>query len=1721
VSVSDVTGKSVDELYQEALAIRLDEVPSLALLWHGVLPEWTPKLAEDLGEPSAGATLPALVKTLESTELVNSRRVVEKDGRPAEAFWLPSSMRPQVGMYLQGRLTPGTLAEGVRALYLRLRPVVERLPKSASALCELLECQATDATGDHVLDRIEHLLEDNRLHRATDLATAAGALADLVGGRLDTIASQARWRVDRARREAYDSRSLGDYQPRAVLEDALVDLLSHDQQPWALHLNGAGGVGKTVAIRYLSSGLLMRSRGLPPVAVARVDFDHLDPRYPEDRPGELLVAFTAELSGYGSGVRSEPLRRGVLDAAIALHERVAHPDATSWDAELAAVVRAFADYLDSLSRPVVLVLDTCEELVRLTPSGLLSRAAAATLDLLERVHRLVDVRVVLAGRRLLADRPWMRQLQVGGFTDEEAAAYLDRRDPGGAIRPDQRRALLQRCAMLGEGINPFELAGYAGMLLDNPAIAATTLLDESRDLYLEERILGRINDPGARVALGPAVELGRFTLPMIAPELRRHGVDPEAAFDHLAAKEWVLSELTDETGRPVLVHLEPNLLPRLRAALATSSAFRVERARLGRDLADLTLTEPLERLPAEAVEAAVRLLPTVEAAAWWQRLENRICAQGAWAWAAQVVPRAEAGEAARAAASAGSQPTVLAAIRATLAAARLRLRDGEGAMRAWNGVLDSVDRHPEPMTVRALLRRAHLGRWACGAPDHSQLLAGLAEDPNVPADALVAAVEGQVRLSMLGGSPITARLHRALHLLSMRLHQDADPWPAVAVDCAIAELHLRDGQLNDAVTRLDMALRQIATTGSGQTGRGGCYVDWVVTTNLRDRARWLRTVTAAALGCPPAAEGPAWIMAALGTGMDDEHARALVAAALDCRLDWAPVPVEEVEAIAAAAEEIAGTGGLPSGADRISSRSLLAVLVRGFLAAGDEQRAVSHVRRQLSRAVADGDDVPTAMECEAQLALLSRATRTPLTSGLGRMAGGKHPTARVQASIARLLHDGVRPDGPAAVGGDEWLYFQLTGQVADLAGVEGRGGRERAVPAAVDRIESRSGSADLTPLIDVLAGLGGTTPGHALRSLLVEPSDRVLGACLRAAALAVPGVVAATPGGGPWLGHVGLVLERASAVLLDPAPWPQVPRRRIAEIALAEGELLAVRRPWAGVMVLELAQTLFTAVGDSTGAAQSGVLAVLARGRAFRAGMPWRPPVPLTTPSGTITWPGWQTHVHQAQALLARNGDAPWPGVSSAPELTVEAAHPIPQPSLTTPRGAGRTSRTPRMTGVARHARSGRARHSAGDVALSFLDVVLQQLAHGGRFVAGALQLFDAWIRAQHSLGRLTRALLGVAVAGLVGCLQWLAVPGPASGITGPLPRWSAVLLAVVAVAGVLLMDGVRRRAARPREGSPLALQVHATVLLQPARHGRRRIRSCRMLVSPRGMSLLPEPWPWRRFARRPALASRTGYVLLPVVPDDPQGPPGSLLDPDVARSFPRAAGGGQDVLPIRMIGRSCPVPSRLDWRIRPESAAGTPDWHLGAPELLPLMPTVPGLAATAAKIGWNLLHVVGDGLATPAGPRIRVRTGRDRHPRSVGPIPTTGRVQAGERLIAVDDLPCSSVDLLILQAEPGAWDGRRRRLRTGPLMQFAIEATAAGAGLVAVVPPVPDGLARMITWRIAQAVHTPRAGGGDLFDLLHRISAVVAMDAVQQPVRRLTPAAERIAVLAAAQSGG
>ena len=416
--MSAPAARSVDlaDLREEADAQAFARFDPTALCRLALVPEWTDDLACKIGLWTHG-TGPTLLDELEEADLIERRPVLAPGGRRQEAFWIRARTRIPLAAYLRK-----TWRTGIERDLDELVKAIGRLDVGELGLrawIEVVTRHRADTSGLSLVAAVDELVATGQaLAEATDLVGAARAVGEVTGGPLVDASRRASWRVDRAYRAAVDKGALRFYLNRAGVEEALDEVIGSASGSWALHLLGDGGVGKTMLVRYLASGRYAEERGRAAVPVARADFDHIDPRYPEERPAELLLVLAHELVSFGTTRDAYKFLRQFQDAANVLHEECARPEPDPGKVQnlLGEAVRRFARIVAEAGgparSPVVLVLDTCEELAKLYPPGASAPAIDRTFDMLETLKETLDkdaraMCVVLAGRRWLT-RPTTR-----------------------------------------------------------------------------------------------------------------------------------------------------------------------------------------------------------------------------------------------------------------------------------------------------------------------------------------------------------------------------------------------------------------------------------------------------------------------------------------------------------------------------------------------------------------------------------------------------------------------------------------------------------------------------------------------------------------------------------------------------------------------------------------------------------------------------------------------------------------------------------------------------------------------------------------------------------------------------------------------------------------------------------------------------------------------------------------------------------------------------------------------------------------------------------------------------------------------------------------------------------------------------------------------------------------------------------------------------------------
>ncbi|GIF00625.1 hypothetical protein [Paractinoplanes rishiriensis] len=996
------TDLELDRLFADAVERarknRLAMLDSAVLARLALLPEWTVGLSTAVGLDMSGSLgLAALTEA----GLLDTRASVEVGGRRGQAFWLRTGERAEVGRHLRGQR--GSL------LLRDLRELADRVSRLDAVTIEthklkpwlrVVEEFLDDRSGLGLVRTVDRLIEEHSLPDAVTLVAAATVLGDILGGPLADAGRRAQWRIDRAHRTERDAIYLEHYVNREEAEAAVDELLRNGAQHWALHLRGDGGVGKTMLVRYLSSGQFLARHGHER-PVARVDFDHLPPRYPKDRPGELLLALAAELLGYGETRAAGEAHRQLVATADELHEELSRSERLDHRiAELERqVVDRFVKFLRELPAPPLLILDTCEELAKLYTAGASAPAIDRTFELLEQVHsRYQGLRVLLAGRRLLvpaddplrqaaeprlSPRPYVRVLPLRGFDGSEARRYVDTRFAGG---DDRRRAVavldaVARTSADGR-FNPFDLHAYCEWVRNDPGLDTAELARASGDPYVERRILGRLGTGPARQALPVAVAFGRFDMALVAPALDRLGVDTRAAFDALAGQEWVNTVSVGPTGTPDLLEVDPHLCGRLRAVLAEQDP--VDHRELGRDAASVVQRGGLGRIPAETVEATLRLLPADEVSSFWSGLDRRIVAEQEWAWSDQISTRAAGAEAE----IRPRGPSILAAVFATQAVARLHTGLAADAAAVWEDVARYVDRHPDELERARLSARAELSRLGTG------------EVATVPPEVLAAAPTASV-VAALEAVAGTARWEAADALIE-HLHDVLDDRHDPALEVAVRLCRVVGGLQRDEP--VGAAAAETVATAERLPGESRvAYPDWLVPEHLLDRCRLALLLSSIAE--PDVRPDQAVLDRWCAEARPRAHA-----------ID----PDRLLSAICTLTDEPAGDLAMPYVPGRVpvhwlhAQVSPLAVAVSELL---DLDQALQFLGTHIAAAVLAGDDPDTVDQCQLAVLRRCRADRTAAyLPNIGELArrGSRH--VRAETWLVLTLADGTVPKAPEAAG---------------------------------------------------------------------------------------------------------------------------------------------------------------------------------------------------------------------------------------------------------------------------------------------------------------------------------------------------------------------------------------------------------------------------------------------------------------------------------------------------------------------------------------------------------------------------------------------------------------------------------------------------------------------------------------------------------------------------------
>ncbi len=338
--------------------------------------------------------------------------------------------------------------------------------------------------------------------------------------------------------------------------------ISAEGTPDPLFVVGAGGAGKSTLVGKVLLELEERAV-FDPVSFAYLDFDKArnDPR---DRNGLLqqlsqqlrLLYANADVAEQFAAAEASYGGTDLVRAA----ELLDLPDGLDGDAILDTLCRNLdqlhRQQADQVAAPLVLVLDTCEEVLAKGP-GAVQDLVGLLRDL---QARLPGVRIVISGRAAL---PWptaqddAATLRLGDLDPVAADAVLQHL---GVRDPELRTLILTKF-----GGNPLTLrlaaealsragtaqAAFSGVAT-TPAVAEVAIEQVQGMLYT--RILGHIRDPEVSSVAHPGLAVRRVTVPVLRDVLAIPcGFAPERAgqvFDKLRAE----LSLFDLEGDDTLLH---------------------------------------------------------------------------------------------------------------------------------------------------------------------------------------------------------------------------------------------------------------------------------------------------------------------------------------------------------------------------------------------------------------------------------------------------------------------------------------------------------------------------------------------------------------------------------------------------------------------------------------------------------------------------------------------------------------------------------------------------------------------------------------------------------------------------------------------------------------------------------------------------------------------------------------------------------------------------------------------------------------------------------------------------------------------------------------------------------------------------------------------------------------------------------------------------------------
>jgi hypothetical protein len=701
--------KRLEEKRRVVGAARYPAANQQELLWMALTPCWTAQLAERSGFPAQGGNPAQRLESMRKASLVKMAQVRSDEGESPRPpiYSLDETVRGDVlEPYTE---TPGGISE--------VQPIIAQIggnilkainqqvsnPPSfappAVARWAALAAHA-DESAELVAEFDRHVGEAfNKGASATirDWMNSAQSLSALHLRRgdnsLQLALQRASQRLILLRRKENDERHLKYFYQRDEQLSAFQALMRGPDDQWALHFIGAGGVGKTMLVRKIAVEWASKEGAV----TARVDFDYLKADYPLLDPGMLLWAFAQDLRAHANP-DSIQLFNAADEQFARLSKRVRaemtgerrRKRATD-DPIFHQAISLYIQALSLIPKDILLIVDTCEELVKISTDRTAAENVEETFRILGAVHDelktlrdepgassggVPKLRVIFSGRRplarlgsnwscpsasLLDERPFLRLHEIRGFKMDEAAAFLREKMK---VKEDLIPAIVKRSSPDTGSVaeikwddatkeetdrqtrcNPYDLRLYAEWAKEEPPPTAKEILaSPGAAQYVELRIIRRLHFEPLKEMLPVIALLGHFDSRMLQ-EVFKEKNDAETiitAFDVLQQEEWINQHLSqDSEGKANLIlDVEPGLRTRFFNYFRNNPKLLELQPRAASYLEEITLHGDLSTLDWSYFDAALSVLEIDPDAArvekWWSAVEQRILSERPPEWVRKV-----------------------------------------------------------------------------------------------------------------------------------------------------------------------------------------------------------------------------------------------------------------------------------------------------------------------------------------------------------------------------------------------------------------------------------------------------------------------------------------------------------------------------------------------------------------------------------------------------------------------------------------------------------------------------------------------------------------------------------------------------------------------------------------------------------------------------------------------------------------------------------------------------------------------------------------------------------------------------------------------------------------------------------------------------------------------------------------------------------------------------